>query len=478
LSQVPANGGRRLIAVSNRVATPSEGDQSAGGLAVGVLSALRASGGIWFGWNGKLTSGESHRPEIEEHDTIRFVGMDLNETDFEGYYNGFSNKVLWPLFHYLLSFIQYEHTDFDAYLRVNALFARKLLPLLEPNDMIWVHDYHLIPLASEIRKAGVDLPVGFFLHVPFPGFDVLQALPDRNYLLRSLCAYDVVGFQTERDLASFREAISQPEVGARVDSEHRIAVADGFLHADVFPIGIDVDGVIAFARESQLEAEVARTTQGLEERQFIIGVDRLDYSKGLEQRFRAYERLLEKYPETRGTVSYTQIAPPTRVGVRAYDEIRTSLEQTSGAINGRFATLDWVPVKYINRGANRKTLMGLFQIADVGLVTPIRDGMNLVAKEFVASQDPEDPGMLVLSTLAGAAHELRDAILVNPYDVDEVADGINRALRMPLAERKQRHANMMAVLRQNDIVAWRNRFVDALGASKENAAKVGSESQS
>lgn len=462
-----ASGERRIIAVSNRVATPDEGDKAAGGLAVGVLSALRSNGGIWFGWNGKLTPGDSHDPEVEEDGNIRFVGIDLNEADYEGYYNGFSNKVLWPLFHYLLNFIQYRHTDFDAYMRVNATFARKLLPLIEQDDVIWVHDYHLIPLASELRKAGIGVPIGFFLHVPFPGFDVLQVLPDRNYLLRCMCAYDVVGFHTARDLASFREAVSQPEVGARLKDEHTIAVADGTLHADVYPIGIDVNGLIAFADESQNESEVARTANSLERRQFIIGVDRLDYSKGLEQRFRSYERLLEKYPETRGTVSYTQIAPPTRVGVRAYDEIRASLEQTSGEINGRFATLDWVPIKYINRGIGRKALMGLFRLADVGLVTPIRDGMNLVAKEFVASQDPDDPGMLVLSTLAGAAHELRDAVLVNPYDADEVADGINRALRMPLTERRERHARMMAVLRKNDIFTWRDRFVDALCAASE-----------
>jgi trehalose 6-phosphate synthase len=215
---------------------------------------------------------------------------------------------------------------------------------------------------------------------------------------------------------------------------------------------------------------VIRTRHGLAGRRFIIGVDRLDYSKGLEQRFRSYARLLEKYPETRGTISYTQIAPPTRTGVRTYDEIRASLEQTSGEINGRFATLDWVPIKYINRGTNRKSLMGLFRLADVGLVTPIRDGMNLVAKEFVAAQNPEDPGMLVLSTLAGAAYELKDAVLVNPYDVDDVADGINRALMMPLDERRYRHAEMMTVLRKNDIVAWRDRFIDALCAPKESDA--------
>jgi trehalose 6-phosphate synthase len=457
----------RVVAVSNRVANPSEEDKAAGGLAVGVLGALKANGGIWFGWNGKLTPGDTHAPEIEEHGNIRFIGIDLNDADYEGYYNGFSNKVLWPLFHYLLSFIEYKRADFQAYLRVNTMFARKLMPLLEPDDVIWVHDYHLIPLASELRKAGIQQPIGFFLHVPFPDFDVLQVLPDRNYILRALCAYDVVGFHTDRDLLSFRAAVSEPEIGAVVMDDGRIRVGGGWMHAGVFPIGIDVDTLIGFAEESQNDSEVIRTKHGLDGRRFLIGVDRLDYSKGLEQRFRSYARLLEKYPETRGTVSYTQIAPPTRVGVRTYDDIRTSLEQTSGEINGRYATLDWVPLKYINRGTNRKALMGLFRLAQVGLVTPIRDGMNLVAKEFVAAQDPENPGMLVLSTLAGASHELKDAVLVNPYDIDDVADGINRALNMPLDERRHRHSEMMTVLRKNDIVAWRDRFIDALCSPKQ-----------
>jgi trehalose 6-phosphate synthase len=460
----------RIVAVSNRVASPSQADQATGGLAVGVLGALREHGGLWFGWNGDLCLDASARPEpeVEEDGNIRFVGINLLDTDFEGYYNGFSNKVLWPLFHYLLGFIRYRREDFEAYLRVNSTFASKLAPLLEPQDLIWIHDYHLIPLASELRKAGAKQPIGFFLHVPFPGFDVLQALPDRDFLLKALCAYDVVGFHTQRDLASFEDAVSQPEIGATIDRDGNIALGAHSFRAGVFPIGIDVDALTRFATESQGDSEVLRTLQSLQDRQFIIGVDRLDYSKGLEQRFRSYARLLEKFPELHGRVSYTQIAPPTRVGVRAYDEIRHELEQTSGAINGRFARLDWVPLKYINRGINRKTLMGLLRLADVGLVTPIRDGMNLVAKEFVASQDPQNPGMLVLSELTGAAHELQDAVLVNPYDIDNVADGIKRALVMPLDERKQRYTAMMEILRKNDIAAWRDRFVEALCASRDN----------
>jgi trehalose 6-phosphate synthase len=467
VSESASAGGRRIVAVSNRVASPSQADQAVGGLAVGVLGALEEHGGIWFGWNGdlRLESRGDRRLEIEEHGKIRFVGIDLDEADFEGYYNGFSNKVLWPLLHYLLGFISYRRSDFEAYLRVNATFARHLVPLLEPDDVVWVHDYHLIPLGAELRRLGVDQPIGFFLHVPFPGYDVLQALPDRDFILKALCAYDVVGFQTARDLASFRDAVTQPGIGGSLE-DGAISIGGRRLTAGVYPIGVDVDLLLRFATEAQGESEVTRTLQSLGDRQFIIGVDRLDYSKGLEERFHAYARLLEKHPEMHGAVSYTQIAPPTRVGVRAYEEIRASLEQTTGAINGRFATLDWVPLKYINTGLDRRALMGLLRLADVGLVTPIRDGMNLVAKEFVAAQDPRNPGVLVLSELAGASVELCDAVLVNPYDVDNVADGIHRALSMPLGERRERHRAMIDVLRKNDIVAWRDRFVDALLASR------------
>lgn len=457
-------GQPRIIAVSNRVATPGDRRKTAGGLAVGILGALEDCGGIWFGWNGQLTEGSAGEVSFEQLGNIRFAGISLNKDDFEGYYNGFSNNVLWPLFHYLLGFIRYERKNFDAYLRVNEIFARKLIPLIERDDIIWIHDYHLIPLAAELRKAGIESPIGFFLHVPFPSFDVLQVLPDRDYLLRSLCAYDVVGFQTKRDLASFRESISQPVIGAKPREGKTIEVEGGTLTADVFPIGVDVDQLIAFSEESQDERAVKQTQRILDSRRFVIGVDRLDYSKGLIERFRSFERLLEKYPDTRRTVSFTQIAPPTRLGIRAYDEIRRHLEQVTGEINGRFADMGWMPIRYINRSAGRKTLMGLLRLAHVGLVTPLRDGMNLVAKEYVAVQDPADPGMLVLSTLAGAAQELTDAVLVNPYDADAVADGINMALNMSLNERQERNAAMMDVLRKNDISAWRDRFVQALCA--------------
>ena len=455
----------RLITVSNRVAIPQGDVAAAGGLAVGVLGALEEYGGIWFGWNGQLTMGEPRDPVITRHGKVDFATIELNERDYEQYYNGFSNRVLWPICHYLLNFLQYQRADFDAYCRVNALFTRKLLALLEPDDVIWVHDYHLIPLAAELRHAGVENRIGFFLHVPFPSYDVFRAVPVHEYLLRSLCAYDVVGFQTDRDLMSFKSCVTQPAIGAVATTDNMIEVTGGHFIADVFPIGIDVDNILALAEQSQSSLHVERMLRSLDGRHLVIGVDRLDYSKGLTQRFLSYERLLEKYPHARQSLVYIQIAPPTRTGVRAYDEIRGGLEQTSGRINGRFAKPDWVPIRYLNTGFSRSTLAGFFRNAAVGLVTPIRDGMNLVAKEYVASQDRQDPGVLVLSSLAGAARELTEAVIVNPYDIEDVADGISLALSMSRDERCERHETMLATLRNNDITAWRSRFVEVLFAA-------------
>jgi len=451
----------RLVAVSNRVSQPKRG-KSAGGLAVGIWSALKENGGMWFGWSGKTSPTEPGDVTVAKSGNVEFVMTDLNEQEFEAYYNGFSNDTLWPLLHFMLGFFKYSRSQYNAYRRVNEFFARKLIPLLTPEDIIWVHDYHLIPLGAELRRAGVSQPIGFFLHVPFPNFDVMRTLPCYEHILRSLSLYDVVGFQTQRDLWSFQDCLEQPEVGGAVLRDGRVMAFGRTFRADVFPIGIDVDDCASLAAANMEHSQVTRLAQSVADRNLIIGVDRLDYSKGLELRLRAFENLLTNYPTTRGKVSFLQIAPPTRAGVRTYDEIRENLEQASGNINGRFADIDWVPIRYLNRAYNREILMSLYRLARVGLVTPIRDGMNLVAKEYVASQDPADPGMLVLSTLAGSAKELTDAVLVNPYDKHGVADGIQKAIEMPLAERQRRHARMLGVLRENDIHTWCRNFVSAL----------------
>jgi len=452
----------RLVTVSNRVARPRADSKSAGGLAVGVLGALQEHGGVWFGWNGKTIHGEPGDPVLEQIGNITYATVELSKPSYDLYYNGFSNTSLWPVCHYLLGFYRYDRREYDEYRRVNAFFARKLMPLLQPDDVIWVHDYHLIPLASELRRAGVTQPIGFFLHVPFPDIEVLRVLPVYAEILRALCAYDVVGFHTDGDLRSFEEAISTVELGGIEQADRRTQSLNRSIKADVFPIGVDVDDCQRLASEAIETKKVKRMVHHLHDRDLLIGVDRLDYSKGLEQRFHAFERMLENYPANQNGVSYIQIAPATRSGVRAYTDIRHRLEQAEGEINGRFADIDWVPIRYLNRAFDRPTLMGFFHRANVGLVTPVRDGMNLVAKEYVACQNPEDPGALVLSTLAGAARELSDAVLVNPYDVDGMADGFHRALSMPAGERRERYDSMIEVLRRNDITAWRTRFMDSL----------------
>jgi trehalose 6-phosphate synthase len=453
---------RRLVIVSNRVAMPKRNAAASGGLTVGILAALRDHGGVWFGWSGELADGIAGDPEITTRGNTDYATISLNEKDYEQYYNGYSNKVLWPVCHYLLDFIQYNAEDFDGYRRVNRLFAKKLAALLKPDDIIWVHDYHLIPLAAELRAAGIGNPIGFFLHVPFPSYEALRAVPGHEFLLRSMCAYDVLGFHTRGDLAAFQTCIREPVVGAEFLDRNRIKVGDRELIADVFPIGVDVDEIQRLSSQAQDLRQVQNMVRSLAGRKLIIGVDRLDYSKGLTQRMMAYERLLEKYPNARRNFTLMQIAPPTRKGVRTYDEIQAELEQVSGRINGRFAETDWVPIRYLHKSVSRKPLMGFFRNASAGLVTPVRDGMNLVAKEYVAAQEPRNPGMLVLSSLAGAACELTDAIIVNPHDRDDVADGIATALDMPLNERRERNSAMMEILRRNDITAWRTRFVDAL----------------
>ncbi len=457
---------RRLIAVSNRVAKPKQGNAAAGGLAVGILGALSERGGMWFGWGGQLVASEATDPEIDVHGNIEYATIALNERDYERYYNGYSNRVMWPICHYLNGFVEYESEDFEGYVRVNQVFARKLAPLLKPTDVIWVHDYHLIPLAAELRSAGVTNPIGFFLHVPFPSFEAIRAIPHYDYLLRSLCAYDVVGFQTQSDVEAFESCLRQPMFNATLDDTNAIQLPGGRMIADAFPIGIDVDEVQQAASHALATKKVRKMAKSLDDRDLLIGVDRLDYSKGLRKRFKSYERLLLKYPNCQNSLVFMQIAPPTRVGVRTYDDIRSELEQETGRINGRFADTDWVPIRYLNKGIDRNTLMGFFRVATSALVTPVRDGMNLVAKEFVAAQDPENPGIPVVSSLAGAAWELDAAIIVNPYDKDDVADGIASAITMSLEERRERYESMIATLRHNDIHAWRTRFVQALDEAR------------
>jgi trehalose 6-phosphate synthase len=339
--------------------------------------------------------------------------------------------------------------------------------MLESGDLIWVHDYHLFPLAQKLHELGVRAPMGLFLHIPFPNIEVLRVLPVYGELLQSMLAYDVLGFQTATDVQAFRDAVAYVWGTQVLTSDRTVSLGGRTVITGVFPIGVDVDAVQREATESQGTDACKRMVAGLLGRKLMIGVDRLDYSKGLVERFKAYEKFLETHPENRNRVSFLQIAPLSRSDVRAYSEIRRDLEQTTGRTNGRFADTDWTPIRYLNRNFPHDVLMGFMRSAQVGIVTPVRDGMNLVAKEFVAAQNSADPGVLILSTLAGAARELSGAIMVNPYDTRGMAHAIQQAFNMPLAERRERHQSMIEVLRRHSITAWHTSFVDTLEAATD-----------
>lgn len=418
-----------------------------------------------MGWDGDLADDAIPAPRILRQDHISYATTSLPKEHFDGYYYGFCNEILWPLLHYLLPFFQFHHSHYDAYLKINEIFADRVTELAHPDDLIWVHDYHLMPLAAMLRERGVKNPIGFFLHIPFPALDALRTVPVYRELLNYLCGYDLVGFQTENDRRSFMQCASHG-LGARVSGQGDIDHDGHHLRAITLPIGIDPAEFADMARVAAAGMDYRRMRDSLDRRAMIIGVERLDYSKGIVDRLRAYEYFLETYPESQNHVTYLQITPKSRTKVRAYDQIRRMVEETISGLNGRFASFDWVPVRYVNTGYPRRTLAGFFQLADLGLVTPLRDGMNLVAKEYVAAQDPNDPGVLVLSTLAGAAKHLTDALLINPHDRVQVADSIHRGLHMPLAERQERHRACLDAVKRYDIAAWRSGFVEALTQAK------------
>jgi len=460
----------RLVAVSNRIAVPKRG-AAPGGLAVGLLAAMQARRGLWFGWDGETADVASDELSVVRKDGVTFASFDMDQAEYRDFYLGFCNGALWPLFHYFVDGFRYNDTQYEAYQRMNQRYARLLVPLLEPGDLVWVHDYHLFPLAQKLREAGATQPIGLFLHIPFPNIEVLRALPVYGEILQAMLAYDVLGFQTDTDREAFRGAAAFVWGAQVLSSPTSVTVGGRRVITEVYPIGVDVDAIQLAASEAQSTDVCRRMVTGLLDRKLMIGVDRLDYSKGLVERFKAYERFLETHPENQNRVTFMQIAPLSRADVRAYAEIRRDLEQTTGRTNGRFADTDWTPIRYLNRNFPHDVLMGFMRSALIGIVTPVRDGMNLVAKEFVAAQDPADPGVLILSTLAGAARELTTALMVNPYDTRGMAHAIQQAFNMPLAERRERHQAMLVVLRRNSISAWHSSFVHTLESRAEPRLK-------
>ena len=463
--------GQRLIVVSNRVSVPNPRSPSAGGLAVALEAALQSSGGIWFGWSGEARPAiDADALHTQQVGPVTFATTDLTRRDVDDYYHGFSNRALWPVCHYRLDLASFSERETEAYFRVNDLFARKLAGLVQPTDLIWVHDYHLIPLGAALRGRGLANRIGFFLHIPWPPPEVVSAIPGYRRLLKGLLAYDVVGFQTERDAEHFGRCVA--EEGLAGDREDGfVTVGDRRVQVSAFPIGIDTAGIAEVAAKSVNLASTKRMMATIEDKRLLIGVDRLDYSKGLRERIRSFTTYLSTHPEERGRVSYLQVTPKSRSEVPEYANLEREVATQVGETNGAYGDFDWTPVRYLNQNVPHATLMGLYRMADIGLVTPLRDGMNLVAKEYVASQDPDDPGVLVLSRYAGAAFELSDgALIVNPYDAVGTADAIDRGLKMSRGERRERWQEMMRVLEAHTVNDWWQSFLKVLASSEPSAA--------
>lgn len=446
----------RLVTVSNRVCKDSPGKGSTGGLAVGVMAAMEQCGGVWFGWNGEVNN-TPEEPKKSFSNGIEYVTVGLTQSEYQQYYEGMSNSVLWPVFHQRPDLMAYHEQDYLGYLAVNRKLADQLVRILKPDDIIWVHDYHLIPLGRMLRERGVHQRIGFFLHIPFPAHDSLRAIPYYQDLLENLVEYDLIGFQSELDRQGFRDSITFGK-GGRCSEDGSVQVGCRSTRANVYPIGIETETIPDLVKEGVTAPEYIRLRDALSGRKLIVGVDRLDYSKGLAERFSAYEELLRECSDMRRQIMYLQIAPLSRESIDAYRDLASTLDRMVGHIMGAYGDFDWTPLCYLNRSCARSTLMAFYRLAKVGVVTPLRDGMNLVAKEYVAAQEPEDPGVLVLSRMAGACDELQAAVIVNPYDSEGMARSLKNAINMPLDERKDRWDIMMTSLRKNDIYHWSLSF--------------------
>ncbi len=424
----------RLVVVSNRVPAPG-GATQAGGLAVALAGLMAQRGGVWFGWSGEISN--DHSVKSVQDGGVQYATVDLSETEHDRYYNEFSNSTLWPLLHSMPELMSFDRRNAQVYRAVNERMATTLAPLLRPNDIIWIHDYHLMAMPALLRARGVKAPIGFFLHIPFPSADMLASVPEAGALIRDLVSADLIGFQTQNDVENFAEAA------------HRLAGATrltgGWLHVDgrrvrlgAFPVEIEAREFAATAETACRSASAERLRRSLQGQKLVLGVDRLDPTKGLLQRLAGFRRLLETRPDWRRRVTMLQVAAESRKDVSAYRVLREALDREGGAINSEWSEPDWTPLRITARAGARATMAGYMREARVGLVTPVRDGMNLVAKEYVAAQDPQDPGVLVLSRFAGAARQLGAALIVNPHDPDELADALDSALRMALPERQER----------------------------------------
>jgi trehalose 6-phosphate synthase len=466
----------RLIVVSNRLpfALDSTGEDlwtvtpAVGGLVSAIEPVLRGRGGTWIGWPG--TAGAIPQQPLAEatrNAGYKVVPVALSETERDEFYYGYSNEVIWPLFHDLQNFCNFEPAYWQAYKEVNKRYADAIVRCAQPDDFIWVHDYHLMYVAQALREQGFSRKLSgltFFLHIPFPPYDIFSKLPQQQQLLRALLQFDLVGFQTRRDVRNFiqcvRRVIFDLKIIPRRDAQ-LVRFENREIRVGHFPIGIDFGSFENSASSDAVAQRAQRLRATFPGCQLILGSDRLDYSKGIPERLRAFRTALERHPELRGRVVLIQVVVPSRVQIPRYHEFKDHIDRLVGDINGRFSSSTWLPVQYHFRCLDREDLLAHYRGCDIGFVTPLKDGMNLVAKEYCASRIEED-GVLILSQFAGAAEQLKpDALLVNPYDIEQMADTILKAFRMSEAERSARMKRMRRVMRDENVFSWVDSFLKA-----------------
>jgi trehalose 6-phosphate synthase/phosphatase len=446
----------RLPFSYQRTAQGLERKPSPGGLVSALDPVLRKQGGTWVGWPG-IVSKEGDAPLESDDYGYAIAPVPLTESEVTRYYHGFSNRTLWPLFHSMTERAQFDGADYASYETVNDRFADEILRVADDDALVWVHDYQLMLAPRRIREQRADLRLAFFLHIPFPPFDIFRLLPWDRELLRSLLACDLIGFHVRGYAQNFMDCVERT-LGARVHRrEMFVEYGTRTTRIGAFPIGIEFE-------EFESLAKGAKAREPGREK-IVLGVDRLDYTKGIPERIRAFERLLELHPEHREHVVLLQLAVPSRSQVSEYKELKREIDELVGSINGRFATANWSPIRYLYRSVPQERLATIYRDADVALVTPLRDGMNLVAKEFVACQ-VADPGVLILSRLAGAADTMRESLLVNPYDVDGTAEAIHRALGMDETERASRMSGLRRRERRKNLDVWTQSFLEEAFADR------------
>ncbi|MBV9948496.1 MAG: bifunctional alpha,alpha-trehalose-phosphate synthase (UDP-forming)/trehalose-phosphatase, partial [Myxococcales bacterium] len=465
----------RLILVSNRLPVTVKVEhsevaveKSSGGLATGLRGPHEQGDGVWIGWPGDVSRlDEAQRRQVDERlAELRCAPVHLTPSELDHYYDGFSNAVLWPLCHYLLDRIPPTSQEWDVYRSVNEKFADAAASAFRPGDLIWVHDYQLVLVPQMLRARLPSARIGFFLHIPFPASEVMRILPWRHQVLEGLLGADIVGFHTFSYQSHFSSSVLHI-LGYEAQGDS-IFVDGREIRLGVFPMGVDARTFGELAGDPEIAQQSEQIRADAHGQKILLGIDRLDYTKGIPRRLLAFERLLEREPEWRGRIRLVQVAVPSRDKVPSYQDFRRQVDEMVGRINGAFSTVDWVPIHYVHRSLTAAQVVALYRAADVMLVTPLRDGMNLVAKEFVTSR-PDEDGVLVLSEFAGAAAEMGEALQVNPYDIESMAQAYGEALTMPEDERRVRMRALRQRIAARDVHAWARSFIDALGSIPSDA---------